>query len=205
MKILEYPQIGDIGCTRSNKFLGKTIRWMQSKQGEGEAEVNHTFWTIENNSGKIIEALNKVEVNNVLDYLGEYQDVYIIRIKRSFLKHGKLIKAVKHCIKKYDDSWHVYGYGKIFLQSLDTLFCTNKFTESSFTNFPYCSELVAKDLMRKCGFLFFNKKLNIFLDPKSVTPANILNDGFDRNNVFEVYKYLLVSNDTVEWKLEKIS
>jgi hypothetical protein len=203
MKILEYPQIGDIGCTRGKSFLSKSIRWMQEKQGENGAEVNHVFWVIENNSGNIIEALNKVENNNILDYLQKYEDVYIIRIKRNFLKHGNLVKALKYCTSKYIAGG--YGYGKLFLQLLDTVCGTNKFTGSSFTSFPYCSEMVAKSLMRKCGFLFFNKKLNIFLDPKSVTPSNILSDGFNRNNVFEVYKYLLVSDDKLEWKLEKIS
>jgi hypothetical protein len=189
MKILEYPKIGDIGCTKSNKFLGKSIRWMQKMQGEGESEVNHVFWSI-NYEGLFVEALNKVEKNSIECYLEEYQDVYIVRIKEEFLCQEKLFKAVNYAINKYENKG--YGYGKIFLQTLDTIFRTNKFTGSSFSNFPYCSELVAKSLMRKCGFLFYNGKLNRFLDPKSVNPANVLNDALDRPKVFEVYKYILV-------------
>jgi hypothetical protein len=207
MQIQEYPKTGDIVCTRSDKFLGKSIRWFQEKQKEGESKVNHIAWSL-NNKGVIIEALNKVEINNVKDYLETNQDVYVVRIRSTFLKKQKLYKALDYGINKYKGKF--YAYGKIGLQMLDTLFRTNKFTGSSFSNFPYCSELVAKCLMRKCGFLFYNKKKRSFIDPKSVTPANILSDGLNRKNVFRVFKYVrspksLDFQYTMTWKLEEIN
>jgi hypothetical protein len=194
---LELPKRGDIILTRSNQFLGKSIRWFQKLQGEGNSTVNHVAWAL--NKGNIIEALNKVEINTIAGYLEDGQGVYVVRIREKFLSRTKQNMALDYAIKTYQGG--DYGYTKIGLQMLDTIFRTNKFTGSSFTDFPYCSEMVAVSLMRKCGFLFYNKKLERFLDPKSVNTANIYSDGLNRKNVFQLFKYKKSEINPERWEL----
>ena len=133
---MEIPELlpGDIILSRSNAPISRLIRWFGKKQ-TGNARVSHAAMAVSNKL--LTESLFRVTVGPIAKYHGQPCIVYRMVGLSDHEREMIALKAVSVEGKRY-------GWAKIPLFALDSLFRTYLFTSRvGVTSFKVCSELIA--------------------------------------------------------------
>lgn len=150
---------GDIGLSRNDKWLSKTIRWFESKW-TGGANFSHAFTLVDERL--LVEALDKIRINPLKKYSNATIQIWRIPIsdvEREDLSLG-LIRRVNGA----------YGYLKYPGFVLDALCSTVKrmfgkkepvffFSRTlGFSNIPVCSQLTVWAVHKFTSYRFKDKE-----------------------------------------------
>lgn len=147
---LEHLQTADIGLSFSDSFIGRAIRYFETKRS-GSARYSHAWLALGDLTiqPEVIESLSKVTRSPVQKYYGRKIIVY---------RNNKLTKAQCNEIgmKCAERANHGYAWLKIPLFALDAMFKTYFFTSMfGISSFQVCSNLVAWAYEKVLGYEVF--------------------------------------------------
>lgn len=162
-----------IGLSKSKSFVSKTIRFFGKLQ-TGDARYSHSFMILDD---KFIleEGFFGLRVRPIKKYLD--QQVLVYRPK--FLSQKASDRVKEEALKQVGTYKGIYGYAKIPLFALDSVFKTYWFTKHiGVKHFKVCSQF--------CAYLFYKyADYDEFKNWRSLSPDGL--DDFMRKKTIDWY------------------